>query len=413
MNPSRHLRSFLLLAIAPLLMGQNVAGTETILSNGPAAGRFDLVFLAEGYTATEQEQFLANVRLLSDALFAESPFLEYRPLFNVKAVLVQSAQDEVSTVVKATAFKSKVGCDPGRPQLICVDDDLVTKVVLRWAPEADAVVVLLNTDLYGGTYDWQYSLVTMGGGPEYTLVHELGHDIGGLADEYEEAYPAFPGCFGDDCPEPNVSLFKPLGALKWSAWVDPGIPLPTPEGTPGVGLFEGARYQFSGVYRPVDQCKMRTFSPFCPVCQEALVRAFWRKAHPLEDAHPSGDLTAGPTCDLTFYVRPPELPQGQLTYSWTVDGAAAGSAGPALGLKAGRLGLGAHEIRLTAQDHTPLVRNDPDSDLTPGHSWAVTIEEGAPCPTTGCSCTTVPTPAAWLGALAALSLCRRKGRYRP
>ena len=33
-----------------------------------------------------------------------------------------------------------------------------------------------------------------------------------------------------------------------------------------VGVFEGAAYQSKGIYRPYQNCLMRSDVPFCPVC---------------------------------------------------------------------------------------------------------------------------------------------------
>ena len=39
-----------------------------------------------------------------------------------------------------------------------------------------------------------------------------------------------------------------------------------------VGLWEGAFYQETGFYRPVDECRMRDSSrEFCPVCRDYLL----------------------------------------------------------------------------------------------------------------------------------------------
>ena len=48
--------------------------------------------------------------------------------------------------------------------------------------------------------------------------------------------------------------------------------LPDPTGR--LGLFEGGGYQSKGVWRPSEDCRMRTNeSPdFCPVCSRAIVR---------------------------------------------------------------------------------------------------------------------------------------------
>ncbi len=51
--------------------------------------------------------------------------------------------------------------------------------------------------------------------------------------------------------------------------------MPTPVSKSGeypVGVYEGGGYSFHGVYRPADDCRMRTntASEFCPACQRAL-----------------------------------------------------------------------------------------------------------------------------------------------
>ena len=64
--------------------------------------------------------------------------------------------------------------------------------------------------------------------------------------------------------------------------LDPKTPVPTtkvPSKEPAIyeqiGVYEGAGYCTKGVYRPVDQCRMRnnTAPGFCPVCRRAIERA--------------------------------------------------------------------------------------------------------------------------------------------
>ena len=45
-------------------------------------------------------------------------------------------------------------------------------------------------------------------------------------------------------------------------------------GTYPVGVYEGAGYSAKGIYRPADNCRMRTneYPTFCPVCQRAICR---------------------------------------------------------------------------------------------------------------------------------------------
>ena len=96
------------------------------------------------------------------------------------------------------------------------------------------------------------------------LVHEFGHAYGGLGDEYfyddgyETMYPA------DTEPwEPNLTTLIDFQS-KWADMLS----------VPGVGVFEGGGYQSKGVYRPAQDCRMKTNEAknFCPVCSRALVR---------------------------------------------------------------------------------------------------------------------------------------------
>ena len=110
------------------------------------------------------------------------------------------------------------------------------------------------------------------------IVHEFGHSFGGLGDEYaygddpETHYPA------DTEPwEPNITTLHDF-ASKWKDMLPRGTAIPTnPDGrnlTSKVGVYEGAGYQSKGVYRPVQECRMKVneVKEFCPVCQRAIRR---------------------------------------------------------------------------------------------------------------------------------------------
>jgi hypothetical protein len=213
------------------------------------------------------------------------------------------------------------------------------------------------------------------------LRHELGHTLAGLADEYDAPYPGYPSCDAvSDCSEPNATLFPDRPALKWLSWVEPAQDLPTPAGAPGVGAFEGCRYQATGVYRPVDRaCIMDSLgNPFCPVCAEAMVLGFWGRVSPL-DPVADADVTRA-QCDppLTLRATGPELARSR--WRWTLDGALQPAAG-AGALVLPDLAPGTHQVEVQRRDTTPLVRVDRD-DVTAGKAtWTVHVlacDGGAP-----------------------------------
>ena len=77
-----------------------MADITRVVSTGPSAQRVDVVFVAEGYQASERSKFLADVAIFSDYMFSVSsnmsrlnaPFSAFENYFNVSALFVASAQ---------------------------------------------------------------------------------------------------------------------------------------------------------------------------------------------------------------------------------------------------------------------------------------------------------------------------------
>jgi hypothetical protein len=145
------------------------------------------------------------------------------------------------------------------------------------------LVILANTDTYGGGGIYNSYTLTTAHHSHFApvVVHEFGHSFGGLADEYFYenddvlllAYPA-----SVEPWEQNITTLADFES-KWADMLPEGTAIPTkvtPERTKNytVGVYEGGGYQFKGVYRPADICRMRdnVATQFCPVCQRALAR---------------------------------------------------------------------------------------------------------------------------------------------
>lgn len=139
---------------------------------------------------------------------------------------------------------------------------------------------MTNTNEYGGGGILNSYVLSMTHHKQFkpVVVHEFGHSFGGLGDEYayeQEQIPMYPH---DVEPwEPNITTLKDFHG-KWENLIKPGTSTPTPESTDPqtihnrVGLFEGAGYSLKGVYRGVQDCRMRTNEnpEFCIVCRNAL-----------------------------------------------------------------------------------------------------------------------------------------------
>lgn len=63
---------------------------EKIVDGGDPANRIDVVFMGDGYTSNERDQFFDDIRRLTDDMFNGETFRSYLPLFNIWAVFVPS-----------------------------------------------------------------------------------------------------------------------------------------------------------------------------------------------------------------------------------------------------------------------------------------------------------------------------------
>jgi hypothetical protein len=154
----------------------------------------------------------------------------------------------------------------------------VESIRRRFVPDADTVVVLVNSGKPGGCNQGGIAAFTRGESAD-VIAHELGHNLFGLDDEYTEDDRDFKG----KAAAPNVSeLPEDWDELKWRDLVAAGAPLPTdPHALPhgwnrrtSVGAFEGGGGHFAtGIFRPVLECRMnQNHPPWCPVCAREIER---------------------------------------------------------------------------------------------------------------------------------------------
>jgi hypothetical protein len=233
------------------------AEVVTIQQTGPPGSRYDLVFVGDGYTAAEQGLFHTQVLARWAQLSAVEPFRTLKSSFNVwqvNAVSAQSGSDNDPTqgVQKDTALDGAFWCG-GLDRLICVDET-VAEEYAALAPGADQALILVNSATYGGSGG---RVTVSSGGNALSgdiVVHELGHSIGGLADEYGGDPGVYPG---GEPAEANASVADAATMraqqLKWFSYLG----RPTPDGGV-IGTFEGAAYYDRGVYRPSENSMMRS-----------------------------------------------------------------------------------------------------------------------------------------------------------
>lgn len=238
-----------------------------------------IAYLAEGYTEAEMPTFIKDAQTATEALFAHEPFKSMKDRFNVIAVKAPSAESGTSEpsrgIWRHTALSSHFDT--------FYSDRYLTTLNLNdmhdWLAGTpyEHIIVLVNTDNYGGGGILNSYNLSMTHHPQFcpVVVHEFGHSFAGLADEYayeQEPIPMYPH---DVEPwEPNITTLHDF-RNKWEDMITKGTPTPcTKKNETRIGIYEGAGYSMKGVYRGMQDCRMRTNSNpiFCPICQRAIQR---------------------------------------------------------------------------------------------------------------------------------------------
>ncbi|MFG3254651.1 M64 family metallopeptidase [Streptomyces sp. NPDC048172] len=264
---------------------------EALHRTGSTEERLDLVFVGDGYTADQQEDFHKDAEAKWGDVTAVEPYKSHTDKMNVWTVDAVSNDSGVSgdpgqDVVKDTALGSYFWCD-GMERLLCADLNKVNSYAAK-APAADIVVVVSNSEKYGGAgynrltdypFDGVSTLSSDNADSGLIAVHEMAHSIGRLADEYD--YGQSGEYTGPEPEDVNISTYtademKQNGA-KWHDWLGKDDPAGGQ-----TGAFEGAGYYEKGLYRPTETSLMRDFSvrEFNNPSREGLIDGFERYTQP-------------------------------------------------------------------------------------------------------------------------------------
>lgn len=353
-----------------------------IVQAGPTTAKLDVVFIGDGYTAAQQEDFHADVRAKWAKVSAVEPYASYKNSFNVWAVDAHSRQSGVSgdptgNVRKDTALGSAFFCD-GIERLLCVDTNKV-EAYARKAADPDLVIVLANSTKYGGAgynditspsgYDGIATASSDHAQSDQVVVHETGHSLGKLADEYwYDDYGTYTGA------EPGDSNISKLSAAqltaqkkKWYRWIGQTSP---DGGT--VGAYVGGGYYPRGLNRPTQNSIMRTLGrEFNLPGREAMIAGFRKHAPVLSAVTPTDRAV-----ERGERVRVAAAEGAKVR--WYVDGREAKRARGAASVVPRALGVPAdgrpHSLTVRATEKTAAVR-DPqlrDTLLTGSLDWRVT-----------------------------------------
>ncbi|MCX6270442.1 MAG: M64 family metallo-endopeptidase [Bacteroidetes bacterium] len=297
---------------------------DVILENGPASEKLDIVILGDGYSKTEMDKFRKDAKRLSDVLLSAEPFRTRSKDMNIRAVETPAEESGVCKphpgVFKRTPLSAQYGAFDSERYVLSYDNKTIRNVAS--AVPYDFMVIVVNERTYGGggIYNLYTTVSADNKYADYIMVHELGHHMAALADEYYTSAVAYEVQPVKVEPwETNITALFDKSNVKWKALLEPVTPLPTPwnkdefdkfgykiqkerdslrkarvpeeimealflrqyqqenaffsqkKYKDKVGAFEGAGYQQKGLYRSQLDCIMFTrHMKYCKVCENTL-----------------------------------------------------------------------------------------------------------------------------------------------
>ncbi|MBI5535176.1 MAG: hypothetical protein HY898_20785 [Deltaproteobacteria bacterium] len=257
------------------------------LNAGPAPEKaMDVLIVAEGYSPDDRAKLRADLKRFAGLFLDYEPWKSNRERIHIRGIEALSLESGVSEPRKGLFRDSILGSSFNTfdsERYLTVMHTKRLRQIASLAPY-DTLFVMANSGRYGGggVYNQWSVFVSDNEYDDYVMLHEFGHHMGGLADEYYDSaisndedlmYPP-----GVEPWEPNISAFlgKSRHAIKWKDLILASTSIPSAEQSAPedqVGLFEGAGYKAKGLFRPQKDCKMfhKGLVGFCKVCSRSLV----------------------------------------------------------------------------------------------------------------------------------------------
>ena len=352
------MKKTLLLCFISLCLTSNaqVFNIETITQSGSNDSRINIVILSDGYQSNELDQFVTDATNFSNALFAETPYKEYKNYFNVHAIKVPSNESGANHPGTATDVN-----EPAHPtlvvdnyfgstfdafdyhRLLVSNNATVFNVLANNFPTYDIVLVLVNSPYYGGSGGSGIAVASLDSSSNQIAIHELGHSFVDLIDEY---YP------GDDFTREGINMTQETDPsdVKWTNWINQN----------GVGIYPyGVSGKAANWYKPHQNCIMQYLnSSFCSVCTEATIEQIHSMTTPINNYSPENTGTINLSEPINFEVNTIAILPNTLDILWTLNGTEINNEDFSVSVSMDDLTTGNNKLLAIIEDKTTLVKTD-------------------------------------------------------
>ncbi|WP_303318171.1 M64 family metallopeptidase [Flavivirga abyssicola] len=361
-----HLLYIILLVNVGLIPAQ-IFDVENIKLSGDDSKRINLIILSEGYQTNELSQFITDATNFTNSMFNLSPLKEYANYFNVYAIKVpsiESGADHPGTSIEPlessinpvvpikivnTYFNATYDAY-GKHRLLYYEIDgnsannteaIINTVLANNFPTYDQALILVNSSEYGGS-GGKFPMTYSGFWGANVAVHELGHSLFDLKDEY---YP------GDVLAGEAINMTQEtdLNLIKWKNWLN----------TNGIGI-----YQYTCItgnctdwYKPHQNCIMELIDkPFCSVCKEGIIEKIHSLVSPIDSYTPISNTVSTSSFPINFNLNLIKPIPNTLESSWSLNATDIASNVDDVNILETDLNVGTNTLTAVITDNTALLK---------------------------------------------------------
>lgn len=242
----------------------------------------DILLIPDGYSQSDGKLMMRDLKRFASYIKNCRPYKDRLKEVNIRGLKSFSEESGITDPNRDFHVNTLLNCSYN---VLEIDRYLMCLNVWKLNAVADdapydVLIIITNSEKYGGggIYNF-YATVNNGSNlADYVVVHEMGHLIGGLGDEYYTSYTSVMDYYPDGVEpvEPNLTTLVDFDS-KWKDMLPSDTPVPTPateENKEKLGVYEGGGYVAEGVYRPWMNCTMKecVYDHFCPVCMRVLNR---------------------------------------------------------------------------------------------------------------------------------------------